>query len=647
MRTDNFEGLTAARRKGVSPLLSLPRRLGVLFVLVAGTVAAVASGTASGGPAARITYQVIQLSPDLGATGFINNRDQVVFTETRDGLSRPRLYDAGRMLELGTLGGTNAYAVGLNDHGQVVGASEFSPGNATTHAFRWTRGAGMIDLDPAGSADSVAIAINNKGNVVGRAWFGEPGQTARHAFHWTPQTGIVDLTPGASVSSANDINDAGTAVGFVGVPSGDPEGLPFRWTRSEGVVPLTTFSSRGSDATDINAVGQITGTSTFPGQDGDRAFFWSRKDGIVNLGSGSGQQSEAGRLNDEGLVIGVVEDPFESTRPLAWTRAGGLVEFAGAGVDGVPRDVNNAGQVVGDLESRAFAWTRAGGVVDLNTRIPGAPPGLVLRSARSISDGGSIVAFANTGLVLLVPRVAHNAAPVAGPIQVAGQARVNALLSFSVDFKDADPRDTHSATWTWGDGASEAGIVSARHGAGSVSGQHVYRKAGIYTVRLVIRDSGGKTVTAERKVVVCGAGAHIAGEGSFMSAPAAAAAPQKHAARATYAFLGDPAQPQRASVRFNTVGLQFESTRILAQSIEGGQVRIQGSGAVNGKNGYDFTLSAGKRTAGAGDRFHIRIVQRKNGARDGVVVYDNGAAGAGPVEGSVVESGSTLSVSPR
>jgi probable HAF family extracellular repeat protein len=616
----------------------------VLFVLVAGTVAAVATGSAAGGPAARTSYQVIQLSPDLGATGFINNRDQMVYTETRDGVFRPRLYDAGQVRELGTLGGVNAYAVGLNDHGQVVGASEFSPGRATTHAFRWTRGAGMIDLDPAGSADSVAIAINNNGHVVGRAWFGQPGQTARHAFHWTPQTGIVDLTPGASVSSANDINDAGTAVGFVGVPSGDPEGLPFRWTRSEGVVPLTTFSSRGSDATDINAVGQITGTSTFPGQDGDRAFFWGRQDGIVNLGSGSGQQSEAGRLNDKGLVIGVVEDPFESTRPLAWTRAGGLIEFAGPGVDGVPRDVNNAGQVVGDLENRAFVWTRPGGVVDLNTRVPGAPPGLVLRGALSISDNGAIVALANTGLVLLVPRGGHNAAPVAGPIQVTGTARVGALLSFAIDFKDADPRDTHSATWTWGDGASEAGSVSAKHGAGSVSGQHVYRKAGIYTVRLVIRDSGGKTVTAERRVVVCGAGAHIAGEGAFMSAPDT---PQKHAARATYAFLGDPAQPQRASVRFHTLGLQFESTRILAQSVDGGQVRIQGSGAVNGRNGYDFTMSAGKRPAGVGDQFHIRIVLRKTGARDGVVVYDNHAAGTGQVEGSVVESGSTLSVSPR
>jgi len=647
MSTIHTEDGANARRNDRSPSPSWARRRGILFVLVAGTVAAVTTGSAAGTPAARTSYQVIQLSPDLGATGFINNRDQVVFTETRDGVFRPRLYDAGRVRELGTLGGTNAYAVGLNDHGQVVGASEFSPGNATTHAFRWTRGAGMIDLDPAGAADSVANAINNKGHVVGRAWFGGPGSTALHAFHWTPQTGIVDLTPGASVSGASDINDAGTAVGFVGVPSGDPEGLPFRWTRSEGVVPLTTFSSRGSDATDINAVGQITGTSTFPGQQGDRAFFWSRQDGIVNLGSGSGEQSEAGRLNDKGLVIGVVEDPFVSIRPLAWTRAGGLLEFAGAGVDGVPRDVNNAGQVVGDLENRAFIWTRSGDVVDLNTRIPGAPAELVLRSARSISDGGSIVAYANTGLVLLAPRGAHNAAPVAGPIQLSGQPRVNALLSFSVEFKDADPRDTHSATWTWGDGASEAGVVSAKHGAGSVSGQHVYRKAGIYTVRLVIRDSGGKTVAAERRVVVCGAGAHIAGEGAIMSPSTAGAGMQKHAVRATFAFLGDPARPQGARVRFNTVGLQFESTRILAQVVDGDRVRIQGSGAVNGKHGYDFTMSAGRRTTGVGEQFHIRIVQRKNGAGDGVVVYDNQAAGNNAGEGSAVESGGTLSLPTR
>lgn len=219
--------------------------------------------------ATATSYRIVQLSPDLGATGFINNRDQVAFTEFRDGASRVRLYDAGQVRELGTLGGTNTYAAALNEHGQVVGASEFSPGNPVTHAFRWTRGSGMIDLDPAGITDSVATAINNKGHVVGRAGFPADGQPARHAFHWSPQTGIVDLTPGASVSAAYGINDVGTAVGFVGVPSGDPEGLPFRWTRAEGIVSLTPLSSRGSAATDINAAGQIPGTSIFAGQEWD------------------------------------------------------------------------------------------------------------------------------------------------------------------------------------------------------------------------------------------------------------------------------------------------------------------------------------------------------------------------------------------
>lgn len=152
-------------------------------------------------------------------------------------------------------------------------------------------------------------------------------------------------------------------------------------------------------------------------------------------------------------------------------------------------------------------------------------------------------------------------------------------------------------------------------------------------------------------VEFAGTGAHVAGEGAFMSAPGAGATLQKHAARATFAFLGVPGQPQKASVRFNTVGLHFESTRIAAQSVDGSQVRIQGSGAVNGKDGYEFTLSAGKPAAGGSDRFHIRIVQRKAGARDATVVYDNQpaatSASTGEGEGSVVEPGATLSVQAR
>ena len=633
----------------VSPLPSWPRRMAAVGVLVAGTVAVVATVTAGGGrPPARASYQVVQISPDLGAVGFINNRDQVAFSETRDGVSRAALYEAGRMRPLGTLGGTNAYATALNDHGQVVGASEFRPGDATTHAFRWTRGAGMTDLDPDGSADSVATAINNNGHVVGRAWFSESGQTARHAFRWTPRNGLLDLTPGASVSGAFDINDAGTVVGFVGIPNGDPEGWPWRWTQEEGLAPLTTFSSRGSAATDINAAGQITGTSVFSTGGRDHAFFWSQPSGIVDLGSGRADTSAAGRINDKGLVIGVVGDPFVAVRPMAWTRSSGLVEFAGTGntVEGVPRDVNNAGQVVGDLDDRAFIWTRGGGVVDLNTRVKGAPPGLVLRSARSISDGGSIVAFANTGLVLLVPRGGHNAAPVAGPIMAAGALRAGTLSSFSAGFTDGDRRDAHTATWNWGDGAHGNGIVSARRGAGSVSGQHAYRAPGIHTVRLVIRDSGGRTATVERRVVVHGAGALAAGAGSFLSPANAHAAMQKNAARATFAILVDPALAERGVVRLNTAGLDFESGRIDDLSVEGGRIALRGSGRVNGKDGHDFELGAGPR-AGGGHALRIRVVQRATGGAPESVLYDNLAPGGANEEGSIIERDAVLTVFGR
>ena len=51
--------------------------------------------------------------------------------------------------------------------------------------------------------------------------------------------------------------------------------------------------------------------------------------------------------------------------------------------------------------NHAFLWTQADGMVDLNTRLRGAANGLILASAIAIADNGSIVANANTGLVLL------------------------------------------------------------------------------------------------------------------------------------------------------------------------------------------------------------------------------------------------------
>jgi probable HAF family extracellular repeat protein len=51
------------------------------------------------------------------------------------------------MRDLGTLGGTDSYAAGINDLGQVAGASRprCSSGPCPKHAFVWQRGT-MRDL---------------------------------------------------------------------------------------------------------------------------------------------------------------------------------------------------------------------------------------------------------------------------------------------------------------------------------------------------------------------------------------------------------------------------------------------------------------------------------------------------------------------
>lgn len=222
----------------------------------------------------------------------------------------------------------------------------------------------------------------------------------------------------------------------------------------------------GGFANDLNDNGVVAGVDTSTGQ--NRAFAWSRDTGVIYLGSFGGTGSVAVRVNNRGQVVGSAQTP-----------------------DG----------------PRAFVWTRSEGLVDLNTHIPHAPPGLVLTSARAISENGAIVASSNAGLMLLLPRTHHHAAPVVGPIKASTGAHVHGTLSFYAGFRNADPRSSHKAVWFWGDGSKNAGIVSERHGVGSVSGQHAYRAAGSYTVRLTVTSSGGMSTTVARTVVVGGSGA--------------------------------------------------------------------------------------------------------------------------------------------
>ena len=79
-------------------------------------------------------------------------------------INRATLWRNGVPLDLGTLGGANSQAFGVNNRGQVVGSSETS---TSGQAFLWQRGT-MTGLGTLAGGSSGATDINNRGQVVGQ-----------------------------------------------------------------------------------------------------------------------------------------------------------------------------------------------------------------------------------------------------------------------------------------------------------------------------------------------------------------------------------------------------------------------------------------------------------------------------------------------
>jgi len=160
--------------------------------------------------------------------------------------------------DLGTLGGSYSYGLGINSSGQVVGSSALI-GDTAEHAFFYSGGV-MTDLGTLGGSYSWAWGINNSGQVMG--WSLIPGDYKWHAFLYSGGV-MTDLgTLGGSYSDGWGINNSGQVVGGSTIP-GDTDWRPFLY--SGGVITdLNTLLPSGSgwilhEANAINDKGQIVG----------------------------------------------------------------------------------------------------------------------------------------------------------------------------------------------------------------------------------------------------------------------------------------------------------------------------------------------------------------------------------------------------
>jgi probable HAF family extracellular repeat protein len=609
------------------------------------------------------TYSIVKLgSGDISELPVINSRNQVAFSLFGPSGSRAGFFDGATVHDIGTLGGTQAFAPALNESGQVAGYSDTAGGFA--HPFRWSLATGMLDLGTLnGAPSSYGRGINGPGQVVGH---NDRALSPPEAFFWSDTTGMVDigkLGTGFSAAVAQAINDAGTVTGYSDAPDGNTHA--FAWTAAAGMVDLGTVGGLDSYGTLINNAGQIAGYSAVNDASGFNyhGFVWNPSTGIVDIGTLSGLGSAALAMNQAGQIAGVSDANSLYQHAILWTRAGGLVDL---GTLGGPMSralgINNNGVIVGTsntsaglAEFHAFLWTKAHGMIDLNTRLKHAPPGLVLTDAIAISDSGAIVADSNAGLVLLKPSAHGAAAPVVGPIMPSAPVAVGKRIAFSASFTDQNSGDTHKAAWSWGDRCgSSNGTVTESNGAGTVRGQHSFCKAGVYPVTLTVTDNTGRSSTAARDVVVYDpSAATVAGTGWFVSPQGAYGKNKVHAGRAAFSFVSrvtnDPTPRQRdMTLRFNVASLHFQSASYDSLSVAGTRAQYQGSGTVNGTGNYKFLMTvvdgSGDKSAGQ-SRLRMKIWHIDARTNAEVVDYDNQvrtSAGslAAASEGSVIAAGS-------
>ena len=311
------------------------------------------------------------------------------------------------ILDLGTLGGSDNSALGINSSGRVVGFAQVPGGY---HPFRTAANSpispGTDDLGTSGGTESYAYGISDLNQVVG--YSSTVGIANSHAFR-TASNGKVtassDLgTLGGPSSIGYAINASGQAVGGSQLTA-NGNYHAFR-TGPNGLI--TASSDLGSLTGDayaqgINASGQVVGVAS-TAQNASSHAFRTTANGIIDatsdLGTLGGLHAIAYGINDSGQAVGSSFLAGNTVQHAFRTTPNGLITPASDldtpdSVNSRAYGINASGQTVGYKETtsgvmHAFFADVTGPMVDLNDLIP-AGSGWTLVEARSINTSGQIV----------------------------------------------------------------------------------------------------------------------------------------------------------------------------------------------------------------------------------------------------------------
>jgi probable HAF family extracellular repeat protein len=293
-------------------------------------------------PQHYIATDLGSLNDTISTAYDINNAGWVVGYSASDTSSKQAvLWKNGEIYDLGTIGGTQSIAIAINNAGQVVGAS-LMPDNST-HIFLWENGAmkdistpdilfgpdsGTIQLymypqlSANSSFDQQQVDINDAGQVVMRGWrqYTCAAGTCWELFAAVYENGQATKIPVNMANSTLSINSAGQISGYTYDSS--YKGIIFD-SRTGAVTELPNLGTCpnyliANSPAEINDAGAVVGysctqTATVSGNHG---YIWDKNSGMTDIGViGTNPENEAypKDVNNAGQVVGTAVDKVIGT----------------------------------------------------------------------------------------------------------------------------------------------------------------------------------------------------------------------------------------------------------------------------------------------------------------------------------------------
>src|SRR5215471_10772693 len=381
----------------------------------------------------EVTGQAATTIPDPNYPNF----NPILFGGPDPFLEHAFLWSNGVLIDLGAIPGANGSGAGsINSAGVAAGASTTGSIDPTTgwpaaEAIIWRNGT-MIQLGTLGGQQSVANGLNDRGQVGGMgsntipdpfSFFGVlfgsngSGLTQDRAFVW--EGGVMtDIgTLGGPDAAVFDMSNAG-AVGLsytnsipnptTGIPTVDP----FLWVNGS-MTDLGTLGGTFGSPEWINNPGQVVGESDLAGDLVSHPFLWDH--GVLtDLGTLGGDNGFAFFINDAGTIVGRADLPGSTVHHGFLWKRGVMSDLGTVGSDpcSVATHINEKGQVVGRSTDcvggvlHAFLWEN-GEIVDLNSLV-NPPSDAQMNIPSYINQRGEITGTAilpngDVHAVLLIP----------------------------------------------------------------------------------------------------------------------------------------------------------------------------------------------------------------------------------------------------